>query len=544
MTKDALQKQFDFIVVGAGSAGSAMAARLSESGRYSVLLLEAGGSDRRFWIRMPIGYGRLYYDATVNWKYTTQPDPGIDGRSEYWPRGKVMGGSSSINALVYIRGQAEDYEDWVSDGNPGWGYRDVLPYFMKSEGNSRGSDPYHNGSGPLKVSDVQLHPLTETFYRGMRELQIPANPDFNGETQEGYGPYQLTTGGGQRCSSSKAFLSGAARRANLAIVKNAFARRILFEGRRAVGVEYEKGGKTHRALTGREVIVSGGAINSPQLLQLSGIGPETLLRQHGIAVVADLPGVGRNMQDHLFFPFKFRVREQTLNAQLGSWPSLMLEGMKYVLLRGGPLAASINHGGAFVRTRPELARPDQQVYFLPATYGSTGASENPEKLIIDPFPGVSINVSPCRPTSRGYIEIASPDPHAAPAIHPNYLSTEEDVSDALAGARFVRRLARTPALRALIEEELTPWPQDDGDEAAILRLRQTGRTTYHPTSTCMMGPDPSRAVVDNRLRVHGIHGLRVVDASIMPRMISGNTNACSIMIGERGADFILEDNRS
>lgn len=539
----AVPAQFDFIVIGAGSAGATLAARLSESGRHSVLLLEAGGSDDRFWIKVPIGYGRLYYDASLNWKYTTEPDPGIDGRTEYWPRGKVMGGSSSINAMVYIRGQAQDYDDWAADGNAGWSYADVLPYFMKSEGNQRGCDAYHNGSGPLKVSDVDLHPLTETFYQGMRELQIPANADFNGQTQEGYGPYQLTSYRGQRCSASKAFLSDTANRSNLTIVKNAFAQRLQFEGNRATGVEYKVGDRTEIARANREVVVSCGSINSPQLLQLSGLGPPGILQKHGIDIVADMPAVGRNLQDHLFFPFNYRVRKASLNAQLGSWPALLWSGMRYTLMRSGPLAASINHGGAFVRTRPDLSRPDQQIYFVPATYGNTGSAAKPETLSIDPFPGVSVNVSPCRPTSRGHLEIVSRDPGRAPAIHPNYLSTQEDVDDALNGARFVRRLASTPAMTALISEELTPWPVDDDDAAAELRLRQTGRTTYHPTSTCMMGKDPQNSVVDARLRVHGIRGLRVVDASIMPRMISGNTNACTIMIAEKGADLILEDNR-
>lgn len=539
-----MARTFDFIVVGAGSAGAAVAARLSESGRYSVLLLEAGGSDDRFWIKVPIGYGRLYYDGRVNWKYTTAPDPGIDGRAEYWPRGKVMGGSSSINAMVYIRGQAEDYDHWEGIGNPGWGYKNVLPYFMKSEGNERGGNAYHNGNGPLKVSDVKLHPLTGVFYQAMREMQVPHNEDFNGARQEGYGPYQLTTGNGQRCSSARAFLSGVTARANLTITKNAMATRLLFEGKRAKGVEYRLRSGKERAYAGREIIVAGGSVNSPQLLQLSGVGPAGLLKKHGIDVVADLPGVGRNMQDHLFFPFNYRVNRSSLNAQLGSWPAQLRIGLQYILRRSGPLAASINHGGAFIRTRPDLDRANMQVYFVPATYGySHKASQSPEKITVDSFPGISLNVSPCRPTSRGYLEICSADPGAAPAIHPNYLSTEEDVKEALEGARFIRRLTATPAFAGLIEEELSPWPADDADEAAILRLRRTGRTTYHPTSTCMMGPDPSSAVVDARLRVHGLSGLRVVDASIMPTMISGNTNACTIMIGERGADFILEDNR-
>lgn len=537
-----METQFDYVVVGAGSSGCAVAARLAEKGN-KTLLVEAGGHDKRFWIQVPIGYGRLYYDGRVNWKYKTENDPGLNGRSEYWPRGKVMGGSSSINAMVYIRGQAQDYDDWEADGNPGWSYKDVLPYFRKSEGNLRGEDAYHGGSGPLKVSDVERHPLTETFFQGMREMQIPENFDFNGARQEGYGPYQLTTDGFRRCSSARAFLSNAGSLKDLTIEKNAMVTRILFEGRKAVGIECQSHGRTRQIRVAREVIVSAGAINSPQLLQLSGIGPAGLLQRHGIEVVQDLPGVGRNMQDHLFFPFQYKVRKPSLNAQLNGMVAQLIAGMRYVFAKSGPLAASINHGGAFVRTRQDLDRPDQQLYFVPATYGNTAKVANPEKMIIDPFPGITISASPCRPTSRGHLEIVSARPEQAPSIHPNYLSTDEDVADALAGARFVRRLAKTPAMADLIEQELLPWPDDDDDEKAILRLRQTGRTTYHPTSTCMMGPDTQTAVVDAKLRVHGIGGLRVVDASIMPRMISGNTNACAIMIGERGADFILNDNK-
>lgn len=542
-----MAQSYDFIIVGAGSAGATLANRLTENGRYSVLLLEAGGSDKKFWIQVPIGYGRLYYDRRVNWKYVTQPVSGLAGRADYWPRGKVIGGSSSINALVYIRGQAQDYDDWERAGNPGWGFSDVLPYFMKSEGNARGSDAFHNAGGPLGVSDVELHPTVEDFYQGMREMQVPANPDFNGATQEGYGPYQLTSKNGRRCSTARAFLDPARGRANLTVIDRAEARRILFEGKRAVGVEYRRDGQTHIAHAKREVILSAGAINSPQLLQVSGVGPAALLQRHGIDVVVDRPGVGRNMQDHLYFSFSFRSRKPTLNNELSGWARQLWAGMKYVFLRKGPLAASINHGGAFVRTRAGLDRPNMQLYFVPATYGAgphvaplVPATEN-KNLKLDAFSGFTINVSPCRPTSRGHLEITSADPSVPPAIHPNSLSTDEDVQEALEGARFVRQAAQTPGLASLIETELSPWPADDNDADAIWRLRQTGRTTYHPTSTCMMGPDPVTAVVDHRLRVYGTEGFRVIDASIMPMMISGNTNACSIMIGERGADFVLQD---
>jgi choline dehydrogenase len=537
-----MTETYDFIIAGAGSAGCVLADRLSADGRFSVLVLEAGASDRRFWIQVPIGYGRLYYDHRVNWKYQTEIDPGLGGRSDYWPRGKVLGGSASINAMVYIRGQREDYDDWRAAGNPGWGYDDILPYFKKSEDNRRGADAYHAAGGPLGVSSFTPHPLTKTFFDAARELGLSANDDFNGESQDGYGPYQITTRGGQRCSTARAFLRPALGRDNLRLELGAHVTRVLFDGTRATGVAYEQNGERKTARTAREVIVAGGAINAPQLLQLSGVGPADLSKRHGIDVVADVPGVGRNLQDHLFFPFVFKTHKPSLNNQLHSPFGKFWAGLKYILARRGPLSLSINHGGAFIRTRPDLTRPNMQLYFVPASFTGT-APDDRALLNPDPFGGVGINVSPCRPTSRGHIEIQSADWRAHPAIHPNYLSTDFDVSEALEGVRYVRRLADTAALSGLIEHELVPWPESGSDDVLTDALRQRARTTYHPIGTCAMGPDPASAVVDHRLRVHGLGGLRVIDASIMPRMVSGNTNAPTIMIAERGADFILDDHQ-
>lgn len=533
-----MSQTYDFIIIGAGSAGCVLAERLSANGKFSVLIVEAGGSDRRFWVRAPIGYGVTFSDETLNWKYWTEPDPGIAGRSNYWPRGKIMGGSHSINAMVYIRGQAEDYEDWESAGNPGWGYEDVLPYFKKSENNDLGEDAYHGASGPLNVSSVTVHPTTHTFIEAGRELGTPFNPDFNGPSQEGVGPYQITTRKGMRCTTAVAFLRPALRRANVHLVTKAHVSRILFKGSCATGVEYERKGQRFTAQAGREVIVCGGAINTPQLLQLSGVGPSELLRKHGIAPVLDAPAVGQNLQDHLCFPHLFKTTQPTLNDDLHGWSGKMRAGLQYVLTRRGPLSCSINHGGAFVRTDETMSRPNMQLYYIPATYATGGFGQ----ARLDPFSGACLVFSPCRPTSRGEINIASPDFREHPSIRPNYLSTNFDVQDALAGAHYVRKLTQTKAFTPLKGENIQPWPEED--EALIEHLRNIATTTFHPISTCIMGPDKTKSVVDARLNVHGLDHLRIVDASVMPTMPSGNTNAPVVMIAERAADFILEDHQS
>lgn len=528
---------YDFVIVGAGSAGCVMANRLSSNGKHSVLILEAGGSDKRLWVQVPIGYGLIHWDKRVNWMYWTDPDPGIAGRSNYWPRGKVVGGSHSINAMVYIRGQAEDYDDWEAAGNPGWGYKDVLPYFRRSEDNDLGSNDYHGTGGALAVSSFSPHASTETFYKACQELGVPYNDDFNGKTQEGVGNYQITTRNGRRCSTATAFLQPALRRNNLRLIKDAHATKLCSQGQRITGVRYVRNGIQCSVKANREVIVAAGAINSPQLLQLSGIGPQSLLQRYGIPVVRDLPAVGQNLQDHLYFSYQFRSRQPTLNNDLHSWAGKMRAGLQYILTRGGPLSLSINHGGAFVKTDPSLARPDMQLYFVPATFTAAGLKN------VDSFSGACINFSPCRPTSRGHINIQCSDYRKYPSIQPNYLSTDHDVNVALSGARFVRTLADTDAMSSLIESEINPWPDEGDNDALLQRLREIASTTYHPIGTCIMGPSSRTAVVDHRLKVHGIDGLRVVDASVMPLMVSGNTNAAAIMIGERGADFVIDEHK-
>ncbi len=536
--------EYDFVIVGAGSAGCVLANRLSADGKYRVLLLEAGGSDASLWIWMPIGYGKTFYRKSVNWMYQTQPDAGLNGRVSYWPRGKVMGGSSSINAMVYVRGQPEDFEDWKAMGNPGWGWDDVLPYFRKSETNDRGADAWRGGDGPLAVStmDRYLHPLCQSFIKAGEQIQVPHNPDFNGKRQEGIGTYQNTARDGMRMSTARAYIRPARGRANLTIEKRAMATRLIFEGTRAVGVEYRQNGRTRRAMAAREVVVSAGAVNSPQLLQLSGVGPGALLKDKGIEVVQDMPGVGRHLQDHLGMDFLYRSKLPTLNNQLHSWHGKLWQGLRYVLTRGGPLSLGVNQGGGFVRTRPDLTRPNMQLFFSPVSYTKAPPGKRP-LMNPDPFPGFLIGTQPTRPTSRGHIEIASPDPLAPPEIHPNYLSTEVDMREQLEGMRFIRRLAAAPALAAIIEAEIAPGPQVESDEALTTDIRARAGTVFHPVSTCRMGPDARVDVVDARLRVYGLQGLRVVDASIFPTLTSGNTNAPAIMVGEKGADMILEDAR-
>lgn len=534
--------RYDYIVVGAGSAGAALAHRLSESGRHTVLVLEAGGDDRRFWLQVPIGYGKSFYDPDVNWMYMTEPVAAAGGRRSYWPRGKVLGGSSTINAMVYVRGQAEDFEDWRAAGNPGWGWPEVLATYKRMERHAWGESAFHGGAGPLRVSapSADLHPLCRTFLDGGAEAGVPVNPDFNGASQEGVGTYHLTIHNGLRMSASRAYLWPARRRANLRIETGALATRIVFDGRRAVGVEYRKAGRIETAQAAREVIVCAGAVNSPQLLLRSGVGPAAELAALGIAVVIDRPAVGRNLQDHYCVDFIYRSTRPTLNEQLHPLYGKLWAGFKYLTTRRGPLALSLNQAGGFVRTRPDLDRPNIQLYFSPVSYRKAPPGTRP-LMNPDPFPAFLTSISQCRPTSRGVLRLASADPTAAPEIQPNYLATEHDLQENLEGVRFMRRLTATPSMRALIAEEELPGPGVEDDEALIAYIRETGVTVFHPTSTCRMGPDPQRDVVDPMLRVHGTTGLRVADASIFPTIPSGNTNAPSMMVGERASDLILQE---
>jgi len=533
---------FDFIIVGSGSAGSVVAERLSATGRYTVLVLEAGGTDMRFYIQMPLGYGKTFFDPAVNWNYRTEPDPGLAGTADHWPRGKVMGGSSSINAMVWIRGAREDFDDWRDAGNPGWGFDDLLPAFKAIEDNQAGGNRWRGTGGPIHVTDMSpaVHPLTHRYIEAGRQAGLPFNPDFNGEGQEGIGIYQISTKGGRRMSAARAFLRPAMKRGNVRVETGALATRILFEGRRAIGVEYEQNGETRQALAGREIIVSGGSVNSPQLLQLSGIGPGGLLQSFGIPVVLDNANVGANLQDHVGINYTYKAKVPTLNSILRPWWGKALVGMRYLLTGSGPLSLSINNGGGFFRTDAARGRPNMQLYFQAFSTVIPRAGERPI-LAPDPWPGFSIGLSNARPSSRGEIMIRSRDPRQHPRITANAYATDHDVEEMLAAVKFVRRIAAQPALAEVIAEEVLPGPSVYSDADLISDFRRRSGTVYHPCSTCRMGPDAGSAVVDARLRVHGVAGLRVIDAAVFPGNITGNTNAASIMTGWKGAGMVMED---
>jgi choline dehydrogenase len=529
--------EFDYVIVGAGSAGCVLANRLSADGRNSVLLLEAGPKDTNLWIHVPLGYGRLFKEKTVNWMYQTEPEPGLDGRSVFQPRGKVLGGSSSINGLLYVRGQHEDYDRWRQRGNAGWGYDDVLPYFRKAENQQRGADKYHGAGGPLPVSDWRhADPLSEAFVVAAAQTGIPTNPDFNGASQEGAGFFQTTTQRGRRASTAWSYLRPARSRGNLQVETSALAQRILFEGRRARAVEYRQSGALRTARARREILLSSGAYNSPQLLQLSGVGPAELLKQHGIDIVLDAPGVGNDLQDHLQVRLVTRCSQPvTLNDILNHPVRRVMAGARYAAFRKGPLTIAAGTSGAFFKTNPRLATPDIQIHFLPFSTDRMG-----EKL--HSFSAFSASVCQLRPESRGSLRIKSADPAAAPEIRINYLATETDRAAFIDGIKILRKILAAPALKPYAVDEIHPGPKVTSDEEILAFCRKTGSTVYHPTSTCRMGNDPL-AVVDQRLRLRGIEGLRVVDASVMPDLMSGNTNAPTIMIAEKASDMILEDAR-
>ncbi len=526
---------FDYIIIGGGTAGCVLANRLSENGKFTVLLLEAGPKDRYPWIHIPIGYAKTMFNENYNWCLYTEPDPGMRGRKIYWPRGKVLGGSSSINGLIFIRGQAEDFDQWEQMGNPGWGWTSVLPYFIRLETNQRGASRLRGADGPLSVSDIrEKDRLAQAFVTACNQAGIPVNDDFNGEAQEGAGFYQLTTKQGRRCSTAVAYLKPARNRSNLTVETTARVTRIGFQQKRAHQVTYEQNGQPGTVTADKEILLCAGAIHSPQLLQLSGVGEASLLKQHGIEPVHSLAGVGRNLQDHLQVRVIHRCNKPiTTNDIMKSPLHKMQMGMKYLLFRSGPLSIGINQAGAFIRSSTAVDTPDVQFHFAALSADLPGAP-------LHDFPGFTSSVCQLRPESRGYVEIKSADPSQPPAIHPNYLHTEIDGKTIVAGLKVAREIARSPALQEFIIDEYMPGPAVTADDELLDFARAEGVTIFHPTGTCKMGAD-STSVVDAQLRVHGLSDLRVVDASIMPAITSGNTNAPVIMIAEKAADMILAD---
>jgi len=526
---------FDYIVAGAGSAGCAVAARLSESGAR-VLLLEAGPADRNIWIHVPLGYGKTMFNRSLNWMFETAPNPQLNDRKVKQPRGRVLGGSSSINGLLYVRGQHADYDDWRDMGCPGWGWNEVLPAFKRSEDQQRGADAWHGAGGPLAVTDFPdgTHPVAEAFLDAAVSLGLPRNQDFNGATQEGVGYYQATAKNGLRCSSAAAFLKPARERGNLVVRTDAQVTRVLFEGVRASGLEYRHGDALRRARAAREVVLSAGAIQSPQLLELSGVGEPGRLQALGIPVVSNLPGVGEHLHDHLQSRLIFRAREPiTINDILQSLPRQAAMVLRYAFQRRGPLTWLAAIAGGFLRTDPALARPDVQFQLYP--YSSDRVDPK-----LHAFSAFTLTVCKLRPASRGSVHIESADPFAAPRILPGYLEDPADLATQIAGVKLGRRIAQQPAMQRILTAEYDPGESCASDAEIEAFIRAKAFSVYHPVGSLRMGTD-SASPIDPQLRVKGLAGLRVADASVMPMICSGNTNAAAIMIGERAAEFILKE---
>jgi choline dehydrogenase len=523
------KNEYDYIIVGAGSAGCVLAARLTENSNANVLLLEAGGPDTAREIRIPAAFSKLF-KTSVDWNYSTEPEPYLNNRKLYWPRGKVLGGSSSINAMIYIRGNASDYDGWKNLGNDGWGFADVLPYFKKSENRERGANQFHGTGGPLNITDLELvNPLTRAFLAGANEVGLPENPDFNGPTQDGVGLYQVTQKKRQRHSAADAYLRPALHRPNLKVVSQAHATQVLMENGRAVGIAFLRNGKSEEARATSEVILAGGTINSPQLLLLSGIGPADQLTRHGINAIYDLPGVGANLQDHPMVSVGYLCTQ-----------SISLDGaetlanlLRYLILKKGPLTSNVAEAGLFTRSRDGLRVPDIQLLFGPAYYRGHGLMRRKENCF-------GFGPTLITPQSRGSVSLRSANPLDPPTIRANYLSTDSDLRTMIEGVRLARRIAHTRAFALYRGEEIHPGANATSDQEIAEFLRNEVETLYHPVGTCKMGHDPL-AVVDPRLRVRGLAGLRVVDASIMPVVPAGNTNAPTIMIAEKAADMIRQD---
>ncbi len=534
--------EYDYIIVGAGSAGCILAERLSASGEFSVLLLEAGGTDNHPWFKMPMGYGKLYYNPRYNWMYYTTPQAELDNRNLYVPRGKVRGGSGAINAMIYVRGAAQDFDDWAAaTGDSGWSSASVLPYFKKLETHWNPDKTWHGHEGKIHVSSLRegMHPVCENFLSACRELNYPENPDFNGAQLEGFGVYDVNIERGIRDSSSRAYLQPALQRRNLTVRTEIMAARIVFDDhKRAIGVQVGTGRDPEIYYARKEVIISAGAVESPKLLELSGIGDGERLQHLGIPVVQHLPQVGENLQDHLCASYYYKTKVPTLNERFNSLFEQAKMGLQYALFRKGPLALSVNQTGGFFKTSPELAHPNIQLYFNPLSY--TIPKDGKVAIKTDPYPGVLLAIAACRPTSRGSVHAISIDSTDKPAINPNFLSTEQDIQEAIAGSRLMRQIVQSLALQQVITEETIPGTQVQSDTEMLEFFRANAGSIYHLCGSCAMGTTAEDSVVDSQLRVHGVASLRVVDASVFPNVTSGNINAPVMILAERAAELILQ----
>ena len=532
---------FDYVIVGAGSTGSTLAGRLAENPRLKVLVIEAGGSNLHPMIHMPIGYGKLFYDPKVNWKFQTEPEPALTGTPMYWPRGKVLGGSSSINAMVYVRGHPNDFNEWGAVA-PGWSWEDLEPYFRKMENWKGSPDQTRGGSGPLSVTDVseKVHPLTNAYLKAASQLGFPINTDYNGTNMEGATIYQTTTDKGFRASAYTAYLRPVKNQKNIQVLIKAHAKKIIFEGKKAIGIEYFHKGKTKFAQVNREVILSAGALLSPHLLQLSGIGSAPLLQRHKIAVLHNLPDVGQHLKDHLSIDHTLLVNQPSLNQVLRPIWGKIKVGLEYIFKQTGPLSMSVNQGGGFIKSDPSLQVPDLQLYFSPLSYTVAPNGTRP-MMSPDPFAAVRIGFSPCKSTSEGRVEINSNNAFVAPKFYGNYLSTDYDLQMMVKGMRLMRKFTETPAFKEIVTKEFSPGQDVQSDAEMIDFARQNAGTVFHQCGTCRMGTDPSSSVVDQKLRVHGVKALRVADASVFPTIPSGNINAAAILVGEKAAAILQEE---
>ncbi|WP_206997012.1 GMC family oxidoreductase [Trinickia mobilis] len=534
---------YDYIIVGAGSAGCILANRLTASGKHTVLLVEAGGKDSSFWFKVPVGFTKTYYNETYNWMYYSEPEKELDNRSIYCPRGKVQGGSGSINAMVYVRGQRHDFDDWAkAAGDQGWSYEGVLPYFRKLESHPLGNTKYHGADGPIGITPMKegAHPIVHTFLKGCEQLGYRRNEDFNGEQIDGAGIYDLNTKNGQRASSSFMYLHPVLGRPNLTVERDALVTRVRFdEKKRAVGIALTQHGKPREFTASKEVIMAAGAVDTPKLLQLSGVGSEALLAKYNVPLVHELPAVGQNLQDHLCVSFYFRANCKTLNDEMRPLLGKLKMGLQYLLTRKGPLSMSVNQGGGFFKGDESLEHPNLQLYFNPLSYRipkSNKASLEPE-----PYSGFLIAFNPCRPTSRGSIEIGSNRAEDAAKIRINALTTKKDIDEAIQGSILIRKLMTAPALKDITIEEISPGPRCKTEADMLKYFRENSGSIYHLCGSCTMGDDAATSVVDARLKVHGIEGLRIVDASVFPNVTSGNINAATMMVAEKGAEMILDD---